>query len=102
MLNAAALSTYDFSLKYRSGVQNINADAFSHRPHPTPTQEQEWNDISAAGVRTMFQMSAMTKQGNQCPSRAIDHLGPSMHAIPQAILQSVYPEHQGDACFESC
>lgn len=27
----AALSTYDFSLKCRLGVQNIDADALSHR-----------------------------------------------------------------------
>ncbi len=80
----AALSTYDFSLRYRAGVQNIDADALSRRPHPTPAQEQEWKDISAAGVRAMCQTSVVTKQENPCASRAIDHLGPSMQAVPQA------------------
>lgn len=58
----AALSTYDFSLKYRSGVQNIDADALSRRPHPTTTQEQEWKDIPTTDVRAICQMSAVTKQ----------------------------------------
>lgn len=80
----AALSTYDFSLKYRSGVQNIDADALSRRPHPTLTQVSERKDISAASVRAMCQMAEVNKRRNPCPSRAIDQLGPSSHAIPQA------------------
>lgn len=80
----AALSSYDFSLRYRSGVQNIDADAPSRRPHPTLIQEQEWEDISAAGVKVMSQMSAVTKQMNPCSGRVIDQLGPPMQAIPQA------------------
>ena len=80
----AALSTHNFSLKYRSGVQNINADALSRRPHPTSDQEQEWKDISTAGVRAMCQISVVTYQRNPCLGRAIDNFGPSMHAIPQA------------------
>lgn len=80
----AALSTYDFSLKYRSGIQNIDADTLSRRPHHTPTQEPKWKDISAAGVRAMCWMSVVTKQRNTCPGRAVDQLGASMYAIPQA------------------
>lgn len=80
----AALSTYDFNLKYRSGVQNIDADALSRRPHPTLTQKSEWKDFSAAGVRAMCQMSVVTKQRNPQSGRAIDHLGLSTQAIPQA------------------
>lgn len=80
----AALSTYDFGLKYRSGVQNIDADALSRRPHPASSQEQEWKDISAAGVRVMCQMTAVVEQRKPCLSRGIDHLGASMHAIPPA------------------
>lgn len=76
----AALSTYEFSLKYRAGVQNIDADALSRRPHPT---EVQWTDISADGVRAMCQTSNATKK-NTCPERAIDQLGLSVHAIPKA------------------
>ena len=80
----AALSTYDFSLKYRSGVQNIDADALSRRPHPSPVQKSEWKDIPAAGVRAMCQMSAVTEHRHPLSGRAIDPLGISPKAIPQA------------------
>lgn len=80
----AALSTYDFSLKYRSGVQNIDADALSRRPHPTPTQVPEWKDISEAGVRAMCQTAEGNKRRKPSPGRAIDQLGPSSLAVPQA------------------
>ncbi|XP_044073506.1 uncharacterized protein LOC122885865 [Siniperca chuatsi] len=80
----AALSTYDFSLKYRSGVQNIDADALSRRPHLSQDQRStQWTDISADGVRAMCQTSTMNKK-NTCPERAVDHLGFSMNAIPKA------------------
>lgn len=82
----AALSTYDFSLKYRSGVQNIDADALSRRPHLEPIQEPAWEDIPTTGVRAMCQMSVGTKQRStkQQFGRVIDHLGISPQAIPQA------------------
>ncbi|KAL4007883.1 hypothetical protein ACER0C_001735 [Sarotherodon galilaeus] len=80
----AALSTYDFSLKYRSGVQNIDADALSRRPHPSSIHKSEWNDIPAAGVRAMCQMSVVIKHRNPHSGRAIDPLGTSPQAIPQA------------------
>jgi len=76
----AALSTYDFSLKYRAGAQNIDADALSRRPHPDIRQEKQWTDISADGVRAMCKVT----KGNTSHERAMDHLGLSMHAIPKA------------------
>lgn len=79
----AALSTYDFSFKYRSGVQNIDTDALSRRPHPNQNSERQWSDISADGIKAMCQVSKVTKEST-CPERAIDHLGLSMHAIPKA------------------
>ncbi|KAL7824891.1 hypothetical protein SRHO_G00343510 [Serrasalmus rhombeus] len=79
----AALSTYDFSLKYRAGTQNIDADALSRRPHPDKTVEQQWTDISTDGVRAMCQVSTMIKT-DTCPNKAVDHLGLSMQAIPKA------------------
>ncbi|KAL6460364.1 hypothetical protein MHYP_G00303300 [Metynnis hypsauchen] len=78
----AALSTYDFSLKYRAGTQNIDADALSRRPHPDKTVEQQWTDISADGVRAMCQVSTMIKK-DPYPNKAVDHLGLSMQAIPK-------------------
>lgn len=80
----AVLSTYNFSLKYRAGVQNIDADALSRRPHLTSTQQQEWKDISADGVRAMCQISAVTEQRRTHSERSVDHLGISVQATPQA------------------
>lgn len=80
----AALSTYDFSLKYRAGVQNIDVDALSRRPHPDPCQERQWTDISADGVRAICQVFHVTKK-NTNHVRAIDHLGLSIHAVPKAF-----------------
>lgn len=77
----AALSIYNFSLKYRSGVQNIDADALSLVT--SPIQKSEWKDIPATGVRAMCQMSAVTKQKNLQSGRAIDLLWISPQAIPQ-------------------
>lgn len=80
----AALSTYHFSLKDRAGVQNIDADALSRRPHSTSVQNKEWKDISASDVSAMSKTFSMTKQKEPCFERAVDHLGLSAQAIPQA------------------
>lgn len=41
----AALLAYDFSLKYRSGVQNTDADTLSRHPHPGQNPEREWTNL---------------------------------------------------------
>ena len=81
----AELSNYDFSLKYRPGRQNIDADALSRRPHQKSAVEPDWRDVPASGVRAMCQMSnvvRLTPRSSQ--DRVIDQLGASMHAVPQA------------------
>lgn len=50
------LSTYDFSLKYRSGKQNVDADALSWRPHAD-------NNVSGEEERSMLTAACF-----QCPS----------------------------------
>uniref|UniRef100_A0A674CT74 Gypsy retrotransposon integrase-like protein 1 n=1 Tax=Salmo trutta TaxID=8032 RepID=A0A674CT74_SALTR len=80
----AALSTYDFSLKYRPSRQNIDADALSRRSHQQSAVEQDWRDIPASGVRAMCQMSNVVRVTPGLSSRVIDQLGASMHALPQA------------------
>lgn len=79
-----ALSTYNFSLRYRSGVQNIDADTLSHRPHPSPLKNTEWNDIPASGMRAMCQMSVVTKHRGPQSGSAVDLLGISPQAMSQA------------------
>lgn len=76
----AALSTYDFSLKYRSGVQNIDADALSRRPH---LDQNSWTDVSTDGVRAICQVSSLTKKDGLF-EKEIECRGLSMHAIPKA------------------
>lgn len=51
----AALSTYQFSLKYRRGLKNIDADFLSRRPHSSSGAEENWEEVSASGVRTLCQ-----------------------------------------------
>lgn len=42
----AVLSTYDFSLKYRPGKQNIDSDSLSHRPHEKPEMKPDLEKYS--------------------------------------------------------
>lgn len=51
----SALSTYTFSLKYRPGRKNVDADSLSRRPHFDMTPDEDWQEISAPGVRSMCQ-----------------------------------------------
>lgn len=53
----AALSTYDFSLKYRSGVQNIYADALSSpTPNTNPKIRVERFLCSRVSKRCLFRV----------------------------------------------
>lgn len=80
----AELSAYDFSLKYRSGKQNIDADALSRRPHAD-------SNVSGEGERSMFafsvqavcHMASVGSRYSRC-CRAVDLLGSSKHAVPKA------------------
>ena len=46
----AALSVYDFDLKYKRGVTHLDADGLSRRPHDLPEEDEEYektmNDIN--------------------------------------------------------
>lgn len=89
----AALSTYDFSLKYRPGSQNIDADALSRRPPCHP--ENEWEIISPASVKAMCQVSNVCRPRYSLSARAIDLLGAPKEAIPKAYcnVSSVSTHH---------
>ena len=66
----AELSTYDFSIKYRPGRQNI--DDLSRRFHQQSAVEQDWRDIPAFVVRAMCQMSNVVRVTPGSSSRVID------------------------------
>lgn len=51
----SALSTYTFSLKYRPGKKNVDADSLSRRPHFSVAPDDEWEEISAPGVCALCQ-----------------------------------------------
>ncbi len=80
----AALSVYDFSLKYRPGRQNIDADALSHRPHGT-VKDQEWMNIPSSGVRTLCKLPCQEKTSCLASaSRIVTSLGGSSKSVPKA------------------
>ncbi|MGH0155154.1 UNVERIFIED_CONTAM: hypothetical protein FKN15_028521 [Acipenser sinensis] len=84
----AALSNYNFSLKYRPGRTNIDADALSRRSHSRPTPDDEWQEISAPGVRALCQTASTDKRTNRIPpDRVIEQLGAPMSAVPRAYCQ---------------
>lgn len=79
----ADLSTFDFSLTYRPGKQNIDADALSRRSHSATEIEIEKADIPVTSVRAMCQLSHADLKHAR-PHRAIDLIGASRNAIPRA------------------
>ena len=56
----AELSTYDFSLKYRPGKQNIDADALSRRPHAHDNTSHEDKTLPASTFQAVCHMLEMS------------------------------------------
>ncbi|XP_053321812.1 uncharacterized protein LOC128494822 [Spea bombifrons] len=91
----AALSNYDFSLKYKPGPKNVGADALSRRPGlPVTKEDEEWVEIPGPGVRALCQTS-IVEDGwvNFSELRCIDSLSYTPKAIPEAMcLPITIPE----------
>lgn len=82
-----ALSTYNFSLKYRPGRRNIDADSLFRRPHDSMTPDDEWQEIQVPGVRALCQpVSSSTRHRHSYPC-VIEHIG-AHSAIPKAFCQA--------------
>ncbi len=81
----SALTTYNFSLRYRPGRRNVDADALSRHPHTHSSAVDEWQEIPAAGVRALCQaLSAERRTGNvSCPC-VVQQAGAHMSAVPKA------------------
>ncbi|KAI4897593.1 hypothetical protein NFI96_009071, partial [Prochilodus magdalenae] len=84
----SALSTYDFSLKYRPGRKNIDADSLSRRPHASLSLDDDWQEISAPGVRAMCQGMFIDSRMSSQPSCLVNHMGVHVSAIPEVYCQS--------------
>lgn len=76
----AALATYNFSLQYKPGSHNIDADVLSRYPCES-TACSEWKE---SGVRAICQL-AVTNESEESSSRLVDHLGVLPQSIPEAF-----------------
>lgn len=65
----AALATYDFSLQYKPGKQNVDADVLSR--YPASKESDEWEEIPQTAVKAVCQLTS-SSLGDESPSRLID------------------------------
>ncbi len=77
----AALATYNFSLKYKPGRHNIDADVLSRYPWE-PTKCSEWKEIPYSAVRAICQLAVVSESEES--SKMEDQLGLSPQSIPEA------------------
>ncbi|XP_040197588.1 uncharacterized protein LOC120930474 [Rana temporaria] len=71
---ASRLANYDFSIKYRSGKSNINADVLSRMaPGEDPPVEDKWEDVEMPPFYQRFvnQDVVVTGEGSESGSKAI-------------------------------
>eukprot|EP00079_Xenopus_tropicalis_P031375 XP_017945146.1 PREDICTED: uncharacterized protein LOC108644818 [Xenopus tropicalis] len=83
----AALSNYQFTLKYKPGPKNVGADALSRRPGlPATTDNEEWTEISTSGVNAFCLASAVNRRKlNFSDLRVVDSLGARPECVPDAF-----------------
>ncbi len=76
----AALATYDFSLQYKPGRHNIDADVLSRYPLDGVPSE-EWMEIPQSGVKAICQMVTSDKN-EEFSTRLVDQLGAGSSIVP--------------------
>uniref|UniRef100_A0A3P9IMX9 ribonuclease H n=1 Tax=Oryzias latipes TaxID=8090 RepID=A0A3P9IMX9_ORYLA len=76
----AALSTYNFTLQYRPGSSNIDADSLSR--NPVVETENEWQTMSPDNVRALCKQIKCERTMGEGTSYA-ESLGVSPQAIPE-------------------
>uniref|UniRef100_A0A8C7WVL3 Gypsy retrotransposon integrase-like protein 1 n=1 Tax=Oryzias sinensis TaxID=183150 RepID=A0A8C7WVL3_9TELE len=79
----AALATYDFTIQYRPGRHNVDADLLS-RQHEDELQT-DWTVIPPSGIKALCKWSCATSDSG-VPSRYIDQLGAPPEGIPDVYV----------------
>lgn len=79
----AALATYDFTIQYRPGRHNIDADLLSRQY--TSAETKEWTSIPPAGIKTLCKQACISGEAD-VPDRLVDQLGAPATAVPDAYV----------------
>ncbi|KAJ8333575.1 hypothetical protein SKAU_G00415830 [Synaphobranchus kaupii] len=93
----AALATYDFSVQYRPGKHNIDADLLSRNPHCKKT-EGEWMDIPQPGIKALCKQVSIN--GGSVPKRPVTR-GQTVQKQRRKELRENSPNEQGGVTTES-
>ncbi|RXN34850.1 Retrovirus-related Pol polyprotein from transposon 297 [Labeo rohita] len=78
----AALATYNFSLQYKPGSHNIDADVLS-RYACESSGCSEWKEIPKSGVKAICQLAGVPD--SESSSRLVDHLYVPPQSVPEAF-----------------
>ncbi|RXN24314.1 Retrovirus-related Pol polyprotein from transposon 297 [Labeo rohita] len=78
----AALATYNFSLQYKPGSHNIDADVLSRYPCES-SGCSEWKEIPKSGVKAICQLAGVPE--SESSSRLVDHLCVPPQSVPEAF-----------------
>lgn len=76
----AALATYDFTIQYRPGRQNVDADLLS-RQYASETQ-RDWIIIPPSGIKALCKWAHATENSGITP-RLVDQLGTPPEVVPE-------------------
>ncbi|KAL3992407.1 methyl-CpG-binding domain protein 2 [Sarotherodon galilaeus] len=89
----AALATYDFTLQYRPGSSNIDADALLR--NPLPTEDTDWQTLPLDGVKALCKQISCGKLAGGGAVSFAESLGVSPEALPECF---VFPTHLDYGC----
>lgn len=79
----AALATYDFTIQYRPGRQNIDADLLSRQY--TSEEAKEWTSVPPDGIKALCKRACIS-EGTDVTDRLVDQLGAPATAVPEAYV----------------
>ncbi|XP_036947992.1 uncharacterized protein LOC119016325 [Acanthopagrus latus] len=79
----AALATYDFTIQYRPGRQNIDADLLSRQY--TSDEAKEWTSVPPDGIKALCKRACISQE-TDVTDRLVDQLGAPATAVPEAYV----------------